>query len=251
MHQAKLKDRILRRWFLLPLRKRRPKSSDVVAIFAKPPIPGLVKTRLQKLLGPQRAAELHYACLQDAVRLLSSVPGVERCLCVAGSAPQARQLARRLHLGRGWKYQTQGRGDLGEKLSRTFAGFLRGGVDRLVVIGTDTPWMGTRAIAAALRALKTSVVVLGPARDGGYYLVGAGKLVPGMFRGVDWGTARVYRQTLAALRRTGIRPAVLRKGFDLDRPADLARLIRGRARLRRTAPALAALLGNLARKKTG
>jgi len=217
----------------------------VVAIFAKPPVPGRVKTRLAAAIGPQQAAVLHMACLQDAVRLVSSIPGVARCLYVAGTTAQATRLARALQLPQAWNVRRQRGADLGARLHHAFAEILDRGSRSAIVMGTDTPWMGSRALHCAMNALHRSDVVLGPSEDGGYYLVGVRRLLPEMFQEIAWGSHRVLRQTLSALARRKIPAASLPLGFDLDRPADLARLRRGLRRLRRTAPALAEAISRM------
>jgi len=176
---------------------------------------------------------LHWACLQDAVRLVVSIPNVQPCLFVAGSPKQAQDLARNLRLPRHWRVQTQRGRDLGLRLHNAFAQLLLEGHRSVIVIGTDTPWMGKRVIQRAARLLRRGEVVLGPTEDGGYYLVGARRAIPQMFNAIDWGSARVFRQTLAALAVAGVRPGLLPRDFDLDRPADITRLRRSaRPRLR-------------------
>jgi hypothetical protein len=213
-------------------RKLRKACPPVVAIFAKPPVPGKVKTRLLPVLSPEQAAHVHMACLRDVVRLVAGVAGVERCLCVAGPARQARALARQLGLSSAWRVHSQRGRDLGARMANAFAHFFARGAAKAVIIGTDTPWMGSGAISSALRALQQHEVVLGPTEDGGYYLVAARRLLPPMFRGMAWGTAQVFRRTVRVLRQARIQPALLRTDFDLDRPADLSRALRRMPALR-------------------
>lgn len=101
------------------------------------------------------------------------------------------------------------------------------GCEKAILIGTDSPWMGRHRLEQALRALDGADVVLGPARDGGYYLVGARRemrdALPEMFRGIGWGSSHVLEQSVAKLRRAGIPFQLLARDFDLDRPEDLTR----------------------------
>lgn len=134
--------------------------------------------------------------------------------------------------------------DLGSRMRNAFAGCFRAGCLKAILIGTDTPWMGRGRLELALRALDRADVVLGPTRDGGYYLVGARRPVPEMFSGIDWGTSRVLRQTVATLERAGVPFRLLPRDFDLDRPEDFARAKKLLRRNPRTAQALSRWIKN-------
>jgi glycosyltransferase A (GT-A) superfamily protein (DUF2064 family) len=127
-----------------------------------------------------------------------------------------------------WRIETQRGRDLGARMRNAIGECFRAGCSKAILIGTDTPWMGRGRLEFALRALDRAGVVLGTARDGGYYLVGARRPVPEglpreMFTGIDWGTSRVLQQTVARLRRARVPFHLLPRDFDLDRPADLVR----------------------------
>ena len=99
-----------------------------------------------------------------------------------------------------------------------------------MIVGSDAPLVGAPILAAAARAIRAgSPVVIGPARDGGYYLIGLDADRPEIFAGIPWGTARVLSITLARLRRIGLRAQRLAPARDVDRPADLAWLRRALA----------------------
>ena len=220
-------------------------AGSAVVVFAKVPQPGRVKTRLLGRLTPQQAAEAHRACLEDTIRQVARVPGGQKGLRVAAGPDQARKLAAALRLDRPWKVGVQRGRDLGARLHEAFASFFRAGYARVVVVGSDTPWMGSERILLALRLLNAADVVLGPSADGGYYLVGARRLVPQMFRGIPWGTSKVFERTVRALESARVSYRLLPRDFDLDRPEDLARaaeLLRGNPM---RAPALARLLERL------
>ena len=213
-------------------------SLDSILVLTKFPRPGRVKTRLIGALTPQQAAEVHRACLLDTLALAASVPECERVLLVASSPASARRLAQHLRIGRGWRIAVQGRGDLGQRLARAFRAAFRSGAKKVVVVGTDTPWMNSRRIQQALRLLSDVDVVLGPTEDGGYYLVALRREVPQMFRRILWGTARVLQRTVATLRRARIPFRLLARDFDLDTPAALRRAARLLRRGQRTRSAL-------------
>ena len=218
---------------------------SAVVIFAKVPAPGRVKTRLLGQLTAQQAAAIHRACLKDTAREVARLPGCRKCLRVAAGLDPARELAAALELDQTWQVGVQRGRDLGARLHDAFASLLRAGYGRVVIVGTDTPWMGRERILLALDWLNTADVVLGPAADGGYYLVGARRLVPQMFRGIPWSTSRVVGLTVGALERARVSYRLLPRDFDLDRQEDLARAA-GLLRADQTrAPALARLLKRL------
>jgi hypothetical protein len=122
---------------------------------------------------------------------------------------------------------------------------LEKGASCAIAIGADAPHLGRRPLLRAAALLRRSEVVLGPARDGGYYLIGARRVRRRWFSGIDWGTSRVLGQTLERLRRERVGVRLLGPGSDIDTLASLRRLERMlrrssalRRRLRATAPLL-------------
>ena len=119
------------------------------------------------------------------------------------------------------------------------------GYREVMVIGTDTPWMGAELVRRGFAELRSHDVVIGPAEDGGYYLLGMRKMVPGIFRGIPWSTERVLELTLKAIASARLRGKLLRWDFDLDRPEDLRKAARMLKRRPRVATALAAAIGKV------
>lgn len=220
-------------------------TASAVLVFAKLPEPGRVKTRLLGALSPEQAAEVHRACLEDTVAQVSRVPGCQRCLWVAARPNQARELARELALDREWRVEVQHGRNLGERLHRAFASLFQLGCRKVVVVGTDTPWMGRERILRALAWLDTADVVLGPTADGGYYLIGARRLVPQMFRRMPWSTSQVFEAALRALAKARASYRLLPRDFDLDRPEDLERAAQLLCRNAAGAPRLARRMNQL------
>ncbi len=226
--------------------------ANALLIFAKVPQPGRVKTRLLGTVSPQKAAEIHRASLEDTIELAARVPGCRKELFVAGSPREVARLAASLRLPPDWQVSVQRGRDLGARLHQAFASLFSAGCRKVVVIGTDTPWMGATRITQALRCLDTAQVVLGPTSDGGYYLVGARCLVPVMFRGIPWSTPQVLQRTQGALQKARVRFRLLPRDFDLDRPQDLARATQLLQGDQERAPALSRmLLGNRREKESG
>jgi rSAM/selenodomain-associated transferase 1 len=197
---------------------------SAVVIFAKPPEPGNVNTRLIGELTPQQAAQLHRACLEDTIAVVNSIPGCTPWLLVAGNAEKARELFQELGLNERWRPGVQQGRDLGARMEHAIEDLLRRGASKVVILGTDTPWMGRQRILEALRLLDSVDVALGPAADGGYYLVGARRVVSQMFRGIPWSTSQVCNATRRALETSRTSFRLLPRDFDLDRPDDLKKI---------------------------
>ncbi len=213
-------------------------AHNAVIVFCKPPVVGRVKTRLIGALSARQAAEAHAACVQDTVAMVNAVPGAQQWLYVASGRAAAQRLAKRLRLGKNWRVVTQRGADLGERMRNAIDEQLRAGAEKVVLVGTDSPWMGRARVARALQLLDKTDVALGPSEDGGYYLIAARRIVSDIFSQIPWGTAAVLPKTLRALRATRTPFRLLQRDFDLDRPEDLRRVKRMAARGKLRAPQL-------------
>ncbi|MGF1524913.1 MAG: TIGR04282 family arsenosugar biosynthesis glycosyltransferase [Leptolyngbyaceae cyanobacterium] len=190
-------------------------------IFTRYPEAGKTKTRLIPHLGAEQAADLQR-------RMTEHIVGITRPLRVKGS------LSVEIHFSGGsleqmqdWlgpelTYQPQPSGDLGRRLQHTFASGLQAGFERVVVIGSDCPEICSHHLEQALRQLHRHDIVLGPAVDGGYYLVGISRACTELFEGIAWGTEKVFAQTVAIANRLGCSLATLETLRDVDRPEDIA-----------------------------
>ena len=195
------------------------RAASLLIQFAREPVPGQVKTRMMPQLSAAQACQLHRELvLWTSAQLLASGLGdVE--LSVAGDIhhclfQQCRE--------RGTLALTQQRGaDLGERMYRAIHRGL-GHYERVILVGSDCPSIDAAYLDAALRGLDNYPLVLGPAQDGGYVLVGARQVSMAMFRDVAWGTAQVYEQTAQRLCQEGLKWHELPWLADVDRPEDLA-----------------------------
>jgi rSAM/selenodomain-associated transferase 1 len=200
-------------------------------VMARHPAPGRVKTRLAATLGAERTCALYRAFVLDLAGRLDALPYDVTWAYWPSTAPFATLLP-------GAHCRPQRGGDLGERMANAVAEC--GGP--AVVIGADAPHVPAARLEEAVEALAGAAdLVLGPADDGGYYLIGLRAPTPALFAGVAWGTPRVLAETLA--RAGGLRTRLLEPCFDVDTPADLARLsgllARGDVALPRTAALLA------------
>ncbi len=193
-------------------------------LILKYPRPGAVKTRLVPALGDHRACELHRALVAHT---LGEV-GIFRSRGAGPLTVEARvagapdPAAARDWLGAGPVIREQGDGDLGARMERAVAAAFTEGAEAVVVIGGDCPQLAADHLAQAFAALARTDAVLGPAVDGGYYLIGMRRPFPELFQGIAWGGAEVRAQTLAAARALRIEIASLATLSDVDVPGDLA-----------------------------
>ena len=189
-------------------------------VFTRYPEPGRVKTRLIPALGPRGAAELAHRLGRDTLAWGLTLARREPLrLEVRHDGGGAAAMA--AWLGQAPLYRPQGPGDLGARMARALHQALQEGEERVVLVGTDCPGRDDRLLSRAFKALADHDLVLGPAQDGGYYLVGLSKPAPAVFQGINWGTAEVLAQTLAAARQAGLSPHLLDTLPDIDRPGDL------------------------------
>lgn len=183
-----------------------------VLVFARAPVPGSVKRRLVPRLGSWRAARLH-------LRLLHQTLGTA---ALAACGPVELHLTRQHALFRDHKLQKGT--DLGERMHRALESALRRNRGA-ILIGSDCPVLRAAHLRRAARLLAGGCdVVLGPAEDGGYVLIGARRVSPRLFDGIEWGTPDVYAATAQRLDALHYRWRALPPLWDLDRPDDLGRL---------------------------
>ncbi len=188
-----------------------------LGIFAKEPLPGRVKTRLCPPLSAQESAALYRVSLEETVALAAGGPwtpvlfyeGRKEFFADAfGQLPLCRQ---------------QGR-DLGERMEHALTALLRD-FDRAVLIGSDTPDLPTRLLRDAFAALESHDLVLGPASDGGYVLIGERIHHPPLFRDIPWSTPQVLKLTRERAREEGLALAETALWDDVDDFASLLRLL--------------------------
>jgi rSAM/selenodomain-associated transferase 2/rSAM/selenodomain-associated transferase 1 len=190
-------------------------------IFARYPVSGQVKTRLIPALGAEGAAALHRRLVLRAVRTASKA-----CQLVPADLEVhfdgGTEQAMGHWLGDNARLLPQGAGDIGQRMAGAFEESFRAGSTATIIIGSDCPGLSPENITAAFARLAETQVVLGPARDGGYYLIGLNRPMPELFRGIPWGTDRVLADSLNVLQRRGCKPALLNPLDDIDRPEDLS-----------------------------
>ena len=204
-----------------------------LGVFAKYWLPGAVKTRLARSIGNDRASQLYR---QFVITLLTRFRELgDRRVVVYSPAERHAEFA--AITPPAWQLTPQSSGDLGQRMHAFFETHLIGCDDRVVLTGTDSPTLPLQTINDAFDALRNNSVVLGPARDGGYYLIGATGQVPPIFTEIDWSTPSVWQQTVSRLNNAGCRFAELSPWYDIDDLADLRQFADELLRLAQTDPA--------------
>ena len=196
----------------------RPRGGLGLVLLARDPRPGEVKTRLAADLGPERAAQLYRCFLHDT---LAAASRTEARVFIAWAGASASSPAWLSEACPGAEAFPQEGDDLGARMVAAATRARGRGCERVVVIGSDSPSLPSSRIAAAARRLGRADVVLGPTRDGGYYLIAARAVEARLFAGVAWSSADALRQTRANAERLGLRVELLPGWYDVDTADDL------------------------------
>ncbi|RJQ74320.1 MAG: glycosyltransferase [Desulfobacteraceae bacterium] len=203
------------------------KMRSIVVIVAKAPVAACVKTRLCPHLSAAEAAELYTLFVQDMVeemsRLTRSGPSAPACTVALAYTPDGAEPVFRAILPEGVPLFPQRGADLGERLAGIFGKLHAQGYHRVHIINSDSPDMPSTLVARSIELLNRPNIdlVLGPCRDGGYYLVGLKRPMPRLFSQIPWSTDRVLEMTLQCARELGLRFALLEPWYDIDRFEDL------------------------------
>ncbi len=191
----------------------------LILLFAKPPVAGKVKTRLMPAVGAEGACRMHRRLLQHTVQQVNraDIPAV----LWAADNPQ-HPAFNGIDLT-GWQRELQSEGDLGARmLTAATAGLKQ--AQKILLIGSDCLLLDKSVFEQVAVALDDKPVVFVPAEDGGYVLLGLTKVVPSLFKQIDWGTPHVLAQSRQYLQQEGVEWAELPELWDIDRPEDLVRL---------------------------
>lgn len=196
-------------------------SEVAIQIFARPPVPGAVKTRLIPALGSEGAARLYERLLISTVEALAGEFGSSLSLWAASevSHPFFTRIVRQY----GLSVHSQVGDDLGERMAAALK-FGLAGHDRVVLVGSDCPRMDASYVSQALQVLDSGVdCVIGPAEDGGYVLIGMRRFGADVFTDMPWGGDQVLDRTRERLRDAAWHWEELAPLWDVDRPEDLER----------------------------
>jgi rSAM/selenodomain-associated transferase 1 len=195
-------------------------SEQRLIVFLKAPRPGAVKTRLAATLGASEACTAYRHLVGTLLRQLAALENVELCFSPDDAGSEILGWAQPT-----WGLTAQGSGDLGHRLNHAFRRAFDEGAKRVVIIGSDCPAVNASDIQEAWTALLSHEVVLGPATDGGYWLIGLRTHRPELFADVPWSTNGVLRETLERSRAARLKTRLLRELTDVDTEADWRRFL--------------------------
>lgn len=187
-------------------------SANALIIFARRPVPGKVKTRLAADVGDAAALRI-YIRLLEHTRAVARQSGCDTHVYVTELPAE--------DFWDGFPSELQADGHLGERMMQAFAGLFEKGYKRVIIIGSDCPHLEAADIDHAFEKLADVDVVLGPAADGGYYLLGMKRLRAALFQNKTWSSNSVLAQTMADIREGGLSWALLRELHDVDELKDV------------------------------
>lgn len=193
-----------------------------VAIMAKAPRPGEVKTRLCPPLSAEDASDLYGCFLRDKIEQVAALPRARPIIAFTPTEGKAFFEA----AAPGFLLLPQQGADLGARLANGVEALFAAGHAAVLMIDSDTPTLPGAFLDQAIDAIATpgTDVVLGPSADGGYYLIGLRRLYRELFQGIRWSTAHVLPETVRRAQALGLVVATLPGWFDVDTPDDMVRL---------------------------
>jgi len=191
----------------------------LLIVFIKYPRPGMVKSRLALSIGKEQAAQVYRQLAETTLAQASPTRQDSYDLAVCFD-PASEEALFRDWLGGGLKYFPQQGDDLGQRMRNAFTHAFHEGYPKTVIIGSDCPGISRESINQSFALLDVHDAVIGPARDGGYYLLGLKQALPELFCGIDWSTDKVFGQTVERLRSRNLSHAILPELRDIDRIED-------------------------------
>jgi rSAM/selenodomain-associated transferase 1 len=190
-------------------------KKEVVLVFQKNAILGKVKTRLASGMGEARALEIYRHLVQSTYSVLEDV-AVPVWTYFSDYIPETVNPP----IAKSFVQDGQ---DLGERMAHAFARSFESGMDKVVLIGTDCPTLQSHHLHEAFEALTHSDLVVGPATDGGYYLIGMKRRADYLFEGITWSTSQVLSETLNVASQNGLTTTLLQELNDIDTQEDWER----------------------------
>jgi len=190
------------------------KNQNALVLFAKAPIAGEVKTRLQPEITPENSARLQEAMIKDSISLMSEINNVEKIIYFLPI--EKKYVFEKFIDGLPFQLNCQNGVDLGKKMANSFHDLFNKGFFRVVVIGTDSPALPKEYISKAFIDLNNADLVIGPSIDGGYYLIGFKEKVLPVFSPVEWGSNKVLLQTEELIKKHNLKLSLLPVHYDID-----------------------------------
>ena len=197
-------------------------ATNALVVMLKVPVAGKVKTRLTPPLKKEDAARLYKCFIQDIFSRISTLNGID--IIAAYTPKNAAERIKRIVPANTMLIPQKGN-DLGERLQNIFSQLFSIGYKKVAIIGTDSPDLPVEYIKKSFSSLnKNTGIVIGPSRDGGYYLIAMSRYSEEVFKDIPWSTNTVFKITLEKAKKAGLLPAFLPEWYDVDESDDLKTL---------------------------
>lgn len=194
--------------------------NDAVIVFARLPQKGKVKTRLAKTLGEDFALGFYKICAEYVLNECRKISSSQTSIYIFHPDENDVILIKKW-AGNDFRFLPQRGNDIGQKMLNAFKEVFNKGVKRAILIGTDIPAISSSIISEAFTLLNQNEVVIGPAEDGGYYLLGMKKIYEFMFEKIEWGSDKVLASTLDILVNNNIKREIVTELIDIDNEENL------------------------------
>jgi len=202
------------------------KAASII-IFTRYPIEGKVKTRLASTIGNHHAKEF-YKMISEII--INDTKLIRNSYKYVFYSDEAEKEMVKKWLGRSFLYSHQEGKELGERMTNAFRKVFSHGAKKAIIIGTDIPDLSSQIIKEAIRKLDKTDLVIGPSKDGGYYLLGMKKYLPALFKNIEYGTNSVFAETIAKAEKLNLTYSTLELLQDIDTEEDLINWLKSRNR---------------------
>lgn len=190
------------------------KYKNALVLFAKAPIAGNVKTRLQPIITPENSARLQEAFIKDSILLMNKINNVEKF--VYFQPEEKRYMFEKFIGDLPFHLNCQYGSDLGERMENSFRDLFDKGFSKAVIIGVDSPTLPKEYINKAFIEFDKAELVIGPSVDGGYYLIGFKEKIFPVFSSVEWGSSKVLLRTEELIKKSRVKLSLLPIHYDID-----------------------------------
>lgn len=198
-------------------RNMKTKSASII-IFARYPIEGKVKSRLALTIGNHHAKEFYKMISEKIISETKQIRNSDKY--VFYSEEVEKEMVKKW-LGRSFLYSHQEGNDLGERMTNAFRKVFSHGANKAIIIGTDIPDLSSEIIKKAIKKLDETDLVIGPSKDGGYYLLGMKKFLPALFKNIEYGKNSVFAETISKAEKLNLTYSTLELLLDIDTEEDL------------------------------
>ena len=198
--------------------KKLNKRTDSIIVFIRYPSKGKVKTRLAKTTSSELALKFYKSCAENLVRNIKKIPSINRFIFYSDKTKKKGIIS---WLGNKLFFASQEGDDLGIRMKNAFEKVFNSGSQKVIIVGTDIPDLSKEIVIKAFKLLDSNDVVIGPSKDGGYYLLGMKKMNAQLFEGIQYSTSSVLNETLIKIKKLKLAYHLLPELIDIDTEENL------------------------------